>query len=1086
MSQIQHSTFEYGTSGRERLSDGAMPGAWWQPSEDHSRIDCLLCPRQCSLKPGDRGFCFVRENRDGQMVLSTYGKSTGFCIDPIEKKPLNHFLPGTAVLSFGTAGCNLGCKFCQNWDISKSREVEKLSSHAEPETIAEAAVKLGCHSVAFTYNDPVIWAEYAIDSAKACHERGIQAVAVTAGYISSAAREEFYSVMDAANVDLKSFSEEFYHKITYSHLAPVLETLVYLKRHTNVWFEITNLLIPDANDSPDELRRMCDFLLSDLGDDVPVHFTAFHPDFRMRDRPATPHETLIAAYEVAKSTGLKYVYVGNVHDVNRQSTFCGSCGQLLIQRDWYQLGVYRLNGNRCASCNARIPGRFLDSPGNWGAKRQAVRIEQFARPSTETPTLVAINSPSRSSINVALPKDAAMSTVQPLQPVPVAPVHKLASFSEQQRAKIHAAACRWTMESVMQRRFTPAEELLGELSNTIVMGVFVTLKRGSMLRGCCGVLHRPLALGAAISSAAHRTALEDQRLAPVSPSELPYLDVSVTWLGPMEPIDAQGDARAKAIAIGKHGVAIQSGQSSGLLLPSVATENSWDAKRFLDAVCRKAGLPKSAWLAPDCVVFKFEGDSVGSQMIEHEWSAQPLTVAAPLTNEQVIAYCNLAASNIFAIAQGATPSYYVPELPDSNVNAVILSVQLTPTGGEPQQANAIHVSVRPGVALQSTLFQMCQSVADNFSRRQFAGQLQLGITIGIDPALHGYGERVDLAGYDSASRALVLSDPRHCAVAFDPQRSPEELLSILRQNLPVGSRDGAVHSLRIVSSMPQLVAISAPPAMRGSGVRMPAVAGKFYPAEDAARRELVHKLIAGPEPKKQTVRAIMVPHAGLKFSGKIAADGWRSAKLPSTLLIISPKHTPAGVNWAVCPLERWRISSATSINADLELAKQIVERVPGMQFDVAAHENEHGIEVQLPLLEQIAPDAKIVGIAMHGGSWKEIQEAAAALAGVIKELDSPPLLVISSDMNHFGTDEENRRLDRMALDAFESGDSQKLLDTCREHEISMCGVIPAALVLETLHQLGRAPQVDVISYGTSADVTGDKTRVVGYASALIA
>ncbi|MEO1996010.1 MAG: AmmeMemoRadiSam system radical SAM enzyme, partial [Planctomycetaceae bacterium] len=266
-------------------------GGWWHSTDDDLRIICDLCPRECNLKPGDRGFCFVRENRDGHMILSTYGRSTGFCIDPIEKKPLNHFLPGTSVLSFGTAGCNLGCQFCQNWDISKSREIERLSTSATPEDIARAAVALGCSSVAFTYNDPVIWAEYAIETAAACRQQGIRSVAVTAGYITPQARGPFFTAMDAANIDLKSFSEDFYSRITYAHLQPVLDTIEWVLRETDVWVEITNLLIPGVNDSLEEIRTLCEWILGHAGPDVPLHFTAFHPDFRMRDRPRTPAET---------------------------------------------------------------------------------------------------------------------------------------------------------------------------------------------------------------------------------------------------------------------------------------------------------------------------------------------------------------------------------------------------------------------------------------------------------------------------------------------------------------------------------------------------------------------------------------------------------------------------------------------------------------------------------------------------------------------------------------------------------------------------------------------------------------------------
>jgi len=351
-------------------AEGHTPGGWWHTSEE--RVVCDLCPRECSLKEGDRGFCFVRQNVGGEMLLTTYGRSTGFCIDPIEKKPLNHFYPGTSVLSFGTAGCNLGCKFCQNWDISKSREIRKLSRLALPEMIAEAAKQLGCHSVAFTYNDPVIWAEYAIDTAKACRERGVKAVAVTAGYITPEARRPFFEAMDAANIDLKAFSERFYHKLTLSHLEPVLDTLRWLRRETSVWFEITTLLIPGENDSQEEIQRLCRWVAENLRDDVPLHFTAFHPDFRLTDRPHTPPATLRKARRIALEAGLKYVYTGNVHDADGGSTYCTGCGARVIERDWYEIGSYRLQENRCAACGSQIAGHFADRPGTWGSRRMPV------------------------------------------------------------------------------------------------------------------------------------------------------------------------------------------------------------------------------------------------------------------------------------------------------------------------------------------------------------------------------------------------------------------------------------------------------------------------------------------------------------------------------------------------------------------------------------------------------------------------------------------------------------------------------------------------------------------------------------------
>jgi pyruvate formate lyase activating enzyme len=354
------------------------PGRWWHRTDD-GRIQCDLCPRDCRLHEGQRGACFVRQRVGDQMVLTTYGRSSGFCIDPIEKKPLNHFHPGSSVLSFGTAGCNLACKFCQNWDISKSRDMDRLMDQASPELIAEAAYRTGSRSVAFTYNDPVIFAEYAMDVADACHARGIKTVAVTAGYMHDAARREFYAKMDAANVDLKAFTDEFYFKLTGSHLQPVLDTLVYLKHDTDVWFEITTLLIPTKNDSVEEVTAMCKWIAKELGTDVPLHFTAFHPDYKMGDIPATPASTLARSREIAIREGLQYVYTGNVHDTTGGTTFCPGCGEALIVRDWHQILQYRVTRDgKCAGCATPIAGRFSEFNGQHGRRRIPVRLSTFA------------------------------------------------------------------------------------------------------------------------------------------------------------------------------------------------------------------------------------------------------------------------------------------------------------------------------------------------------------------------------------------------------------------------------------------------------------------------------------------------------------------------------------------------------------------------------------------------------------------------------------------------------------------------------------------------------------------------------------
>ena len=366
-------------SGDEKIDASAetWPTQYWHALED-GRIQCDICPRECKLKEGQRGLCFVRGRLNDAVVLTTYGRSSGFCVDPIEKKPLNHFLPGTPTLSFGTAGCNLACNFCQNWDISKSREIDKLTDGAKPEQVARIAQKLGCSSVAFTYNDPVIFMEYAIDIAQACKAIGLATVAVTAGYISPEPRTEFFRHMDAANVDLKAFSEEFYWKITKGHLKDVLETLKYLKAENGTWFELTNLVIPGENDSEAEFNDMSAWVVEYLGPEVPIHFTAFHPDYRMKDKPNTPPETLNLARRTALKNGVRHAYIGNVSDRGRASTYCYNCNALLIGRDRYTLTYWGLSKTgACQQCGTPCAGVFDAVPGAWGAKRLPVRMRDF-------------------------------------------------------------------------------------------------------------------------------------------------------------------------------------------------------------------------------------------------------------------------------------------------------------------------------------------------------------------------------------------------------------------------------------------------------------------------------------------------------------------------------------------------------------------------------------------------------------------------------------------------------------------------------------------------------------------------------------
>ena len=463
--------------------NGVRPAGWWRDADDAQRLQCDLCPRGCRLLPGQRGFCFVRENLDGQMVSTTYGRSTGFCVDPIEKKPLFHFFPGTSALSFGTAGCNLGCKFCQNWSISKSRDVEAACEAAAPEQIAEAAVRTGCRSVAFTYNDPIVWAEYAIDTAAACRRRGVKTVAVTSGYMTANAREAFYENIDAANVDLKGFNDDFYRRQANGRLEPVLDTLRWLAHRHGTWLEITNLLIPGENDAPEEIERMCRWIADELGLDVPLHFSAFHPAFELSDHPPTPAATLAMAYDVARRCSLRYVYTGNINDRRRQSTYCPGCGEAVVERDGYALGGYHIRQGQCRRCGAAIAGWFDDAPGDWGGRRLPIRIGDVAPRRMEAP------------------------------PPPTA----RPALSEEQQRQVFRAAGRRVAAAVLGVAGPPLAAILGDAAKTPVYGSFVSLKRGGQLRSCCGFLGHASPLAEALGHAALRAAKDDPRFPPLPP-----------------------------------------------------------------------------------------------------------------------------------------------------------------------------------------------------------------------------------------------------------------------------------------------------------------------------------------------------------------------------------------------------------------------------------------------------------------------------------------------------------------------------------------------------------------------------------------
>lgn len=859
----------------------ATPTKWWHRRDD--QLVCTLCPRECAIHEGQRGFCFVRQNVQNEMVLTTYGRSSGFCIDPIEKKPLNHFLPGTPVLSFGTAGCNLGCKFCQNWDISKAKEFDDRTDFASPEAIAQAALKHGCRSVAFTYNDPVIWAEYAIDTAKACHDVGIKTVAVTAGYISEEARSEFYSVMDAANVDLKAFTPEFYKFVTLSRLEPVLETLRWLKHETNVWFEITNLMIPGENDSPDETARMCDWIVENLGPDVPVHFTAFHPDFRMQDIPNTPPATLIRARKQALSAGILFPYVGNVHDVAGQSTYCPSCESLLIERDWYQLGRYALKGNQCAHCGATIPGVFEDKKGTWGAKRQPIRISDIPTVPLSLDRRSRRQPPPETSIRTRM----SQSPQQPPASAVTAPVATSATRVDftREEEEVIAAHARAVADAVLNGLPIPTHS--GHLAAVPAYGMFVTFRHGEQLRACKGQFGQLMPLGELLNIVTADSATNDPRFVPLFAAELPRLLVEVSLMFNPLPVQAVGEDRSDAIEVGKHGLVISHAKGRGLLLPQVAIEHKWDSRTYLQGVCRKAGLPQDAWKSPDTTLMTF-------------------------------------------------------------------------------QARLFH---------------------------------------------------------------------------------------------------------------------SAPTVVANSVIRPPARAGQFYPAKPQEMQAQIQQFTRTDVPKA-SYRAVMLPHAGWIYCGDVMGRTLARVQVPRRVIIVSPKHTPHGAQWSVSDADAWDIPGA-QVPVDVELRQRLLELLPAINCEGAAHAQEHGVEVIVPFLHASNPELRILPIVLGSTSYSQTEQFAQALAILCRESSEPVLLVISSDMNHFAAEAENRRLDFLAIDAMKTGNASDLFDVVHHNRISMCGVIPAVTILRSLQFLGTSPQPELVHYDNSSSASGQFDRVVGYAGMVI-
>ncbi len=658
-------------------------------------------------------------------------------------------------------------------------------------------------------------------------------------------------------------------------------------------------------------------------------------------------------------------------------------------------------------------------------------------------------------------------------------------LTEAQQTAVHRAASELVSAAVMGLSGTLANRDLQGAGTQRVLGAFVSLKRQGHLRGCCGWMSEGASLAEAVEKAATRTPTEDVRFPRVSPIELEFLDLEIWILFSPHEVEEKGRDRASQITIGRHGLRIQRGASAGLLLPGVASENEYTAEQFLQQVCLKAGLPPTAWQEDETVLSTFEGIAI-SRPIEAAPAKPGVTKpVAPFTDEQLERLAKACAENVFALLRGATPNYYMPGCPEGSVSGIAIMVS------EPESEEVIEVSrlsLRTPMPLQSSLFTLSQGAAQALhSRGRTAPSIEsvnLAVAILHDPALQGTVEEPDLRGMDPRSRALLVIESGKQSWGFDPEATPEKLLEMVSEQIHVTEPKAArLFSLGICSTDSPMSITLVPSANKGPQIRPAHGAGRFYPADESELNTTLDELFDGDAPEPQSWPAIMVPHAGLKYSGKIAADTFRRVTIPETVVVLCPKHTPLGLPWAVAAHDSWSLPGM-SIDSDVELAKKLAERIDGLELDDAAHRMEHAVEVQLPLIARLAPETKVVGIAIGGGSLERLQQFATGLAEVLGEQREKTLLVISSDMNHFAADEENRRLDEIAIKALEGLDPAAAMKTIGDQRISMCGLRPAVIVMETLRHWDSLAKSERVGYGTSADVTGDASRVVGYAGML--
>ena len=662
-------------------------------------------------------------------------------------------------------------------------------------------------------------------------------------------------------------------------------------------------------------------------------------------------------------------------------------------------------------------------------------------------------------------------------------VSKQPALTAEQESAIHDAASRIFVATVRNQQSQVSDDTYGGAADDLVMGAFVTVRKSGRLRGCIGSLGDPMPIRAAVDRAAQRTASNDPRFPPVTPAELPDLSLDVTLLYNFEPIRGSSEDIIAAVDVGRHGLRISHRGTAGLLLPSVAIEHSWDSTTFLSQVCRKAGLPESAWQDPAARLERFEGRMIERDLDSLLWTSETKLADSPYSHAQAKRLAAQALNTVHTILQGAVYGA------DSSIDGTVcgMAMRLTFTG---TNRDVIFSQMQPsaGLPLQSTLVNLCQTAARWLQNIRadatLVAQMTADLILFSDTVSHGPAAAEHVAGINTEQRALLVTQGRHTSWAYDSSTPVNQILQKVCERGNVSSGNGQLFSLAVASSTHSISNSNVPTAVKGPDVRQPSVAGRFYPSTLPALNAIIKKCIGDIPKEKRTLPAVMVPHAGLQYSGKTAAGVLRQINIPDKVIIVGPKHTRDGVDWAVAPHAEWQLPTQ-SLPADPVLAATLVERIDQLRPDAAAHHREHCIEVELPFLAYLNPRTTVTGIVVGSGDPDRCRLAGQQLARVIADLEEPPLLIISSDMNHFANDEENRRLDELALQAMESLDPEQLFRTVQEHNISMCGVFPAMIVMEALRAGNRLNRMERCGYATSGEVNGDLTRVVGYAGMLL-